>query len=325
MSDTAAAAADTPKPSINIDSFWLPRQSSTFAKEVDEAYYITLAICIGFFIIVVGAMIYFAIKYKRKRDDDRTSPVDHNFRLEIVWSTIPSLLLVWLFYLGLKGYANSQTAPNGAFEIRVTGQMWNWSFSYPNGSSTDELFVPVDRPVKLVMTSADVIHSFYVPEFRVKQDVVPGMYSSLWFTATQVGDTAVECAEYCGDGHSQMFNIVHVMDAAKFDEFYANDFDDPAHPMAPEVRGEKKYKAKCAVCHSTDGSPNTGPTFKGVWGREEKLEDGSTITVDEAYVRKSILEPQSQVVATFPHSMPSFAGQLKEKDIEGIIAFLKQQ
>lgn len=324
MSDPAPAAEAT-KPVINVDSFWLPRSGSTFSKQFDEAYYITLAICIGFFVIVVGAMIYFAFKYKRKRDDERTSPIDHNFRLEIVWSLVPSALLVWLFYLGIKGYANTQTAPNGAFEVKVTGQMWNWSYQYPDGTNTDELFVPANRPVKLILTSQDVIHSFFVPEFRVKQDAVPGMYTSLWFTATQTGDTAVECAEYCGDSHSNMLSTVHVMDPAEFDVFYANGFDDPKNPMPPAVRGEKKYKAKCSVCHSVDGSPNTGPTFKAVWGRQEQLEDGSSVTVDENYVRKSILEPQSQIVKGFPRSMPVFAGQLSEKDILGIIEFLKQQ
>lgn len=322
MSDPAAASTQAP---ITVDSFWLPRQGSTFAKQVDDAYHITLWICVFFFVVVVGAMIYFAIKYKRKSDTERTSPIDHSFRLEVAWSIVPSVLLVWLFYLGLKGFANSQTAPNGAYEIKVTGSMWSWSFSYPNGEITDELYIPVNKPIKLVMTSTDVIHAFFVPEFRVKQDVVPGMYSSLWFTATTVGSTAVECAEYCGDGHSLMLNTVHVMPEDEFKKYYDNGFEDPAHPLAPEVRGEKKYKSKCAVCHSVDGSPNTGPTFQGLFGRTEKLEDGSSVEVTENYVRKSILDPQSQIVAGFPKTMPVFAGQLSERDIEGIIAFLKKQ
>lgn len=322
MSDSVA---DAPKPVINVDSFWLPRQGSTFAKHVDEAYYVTLWICVAFFVLVVGAMIYFAIKYKRKSDDERTSPIDHNFRLEVVWSIVPSALLVWLFYLGIKGYADAQTAPNGAFEVKVTGQMWNWSFEYPNGSTSDDLYIPVNRPIKLVMTSQDVIHAFFVPEFRAKQDVVPGMYSTMWFTATQTGETAVECAEYCGDSHSMMLAKVHVMPEAEFDPFYEAGLEDPLHPDPPDVRGAKKYKSKCAVCHSVDGSPNTGPTFKGIWGREETLEDGSKVTVNENYVRKSILEPQSQIVQGFPRTMPVFAGQLKDKDIEGIIEFLKKQ
>jgi cytochrome c oxidase subunit 2 len=317
--------AETPKPHINVDSFWLPKPSSTFAKEVDDAYYITLWICVGFFVLVVGAMIYFAIRYKRKRDDERTSPVDHNFRLEVIWSTVPAVLLVWLFYLGIKGYANAETAPNGAYEIHVTGQMWNWSFSYPSGDSADELYVPVNRPVKLIMTSNDVIHSFFVPEFRIKQDVVPGMYSTLWFTATATGDTAVECAEYCGDGHSLMLNTVHVLPEEEFDKFVANHLEDPAHPLSPEVRGEKKYNSTCKVCHSIDGTRVTGPTFKGVWGRQETLEDGNTITVDESYVRRSLLDPQGQVVQGYPHTMPTFADPkvMSNRDIEGIIAFLK--
>jgi len=319
-----------PKPFIGVDDYaQLPHQSSTLAAETDRAYYITFWICVGFFVLVVGAMIIFAIKYKRKSDDERTSPVDHNFRLEVVWSFVPSALLVWLFVLGLRGYANAETAPNESFQVRVTGQMWNWSFEYPDGTQSDELYIPADRPVKLVMSSKDVIHAFFVPEFGVKQDVVPGMYSSIWFQALlhdgKGYDTAVECAEYCGDGHSKMLNIVHVMPGAEFDKFLANGLEDPAHPIPPVQRGEKKYHNKCESCHSLDGSRVVGPTWKGVWGRSEKLEDGRTITVDENYIRKSILDPQADIVDSYPHTMPTFAGQLSEKDIDGIIAFIKEQ
>ena len=314
-----------PQPQITVDSFWMPRASSTLADQTDQAFYICYYISIGFFILVVGAMIWFAFKYKRKSDDELTSPVDHNFRLEVIWSIVPAVLLVWLFVIGIRGYANASVAPNDSFEIKVTGQMWNWSFEYPDGTVTSELYVPVGRPTRLLMSSKDVIHSMFIPEFRVKQDVVPGMYSTLWFNPTKEVDTAIECAEYCGDGHSKMLNVVHAMAAAKFDEFYANGFEDPSHPMPPEQRGEKKYNEICNACHSLDGSRVVGPSFKGVWGRTEKFEDGTSGVVDENYVRQSILEPQAKVVDTYPHSMPSFAGQLKDKDIEGIIAFLKNQ
>ncbi len=312
-------------PHIDVDSFWLPHASSTLAEQTDQAFYITYYICIGFFVLVVGAMLYFAKKYARKSDDERTSPIDHNFRLEIVWSLIPSGLLVWLFILGIRGYANASIAPNDAMQVKVTGQMYNWSFEYPDGTVTQELYAPVGKPVKLLMSSKDVIHSFFVPEFRVKQDVVPGMYSTLWFTANREVDTAVECAEYCGDGHSKMMTEVHAFPVQKFDDFYANGFEDPTHPNPPEVRGQKKYEALCVSCHSIDGTRLVGPSFQNAWGRAEKFEDGSTGVVDENYVRQSILEPQAKIVDTYPHSMPSFAGQLKDKDIEGIIAFLKAQ
>lgn len=312
-------------PHIDVDSFWMPHASSTLAEQTDQAFYFIWYVCVGFFVLVVGAMIYFAIKYKRKSDDERTNPIDHNFRLEVIWTAVPAVLLVYMFILGARGYANASVAPNDAFQIKVTGQMWSWSFEYPDGTVTQDLYVPVGKPVKLLMSSKDVIHSFFVPEFRVKQDVVPGMYSTLWFNATREVDTAVECAEYCGDGHSKMLTEVHAFNPQKFDEFYANGFEDPAHPTPPEVRGQKKYEALCVACHTTDGSRLVGPTFQNVWGRKEQLEDGTSIVVDENYVRQSILEPQAKIVATYPHSMPSFAGQLKDKDIDGIIAFLKAQ
>ena len=323
---------EAPKPHIEVDSFWMPRASSTFADQTDQAYYITYYICVGFFVLVVGAMIYFAIKYKRKSDDERTSPVDHNFRLEVVWSLVPSILLVWLFVLGVKGYANAETAPNEAYQIRVTGQMWAWSFEYPDGTQTDEMFVPAGRPVKLLMSSKDVIHSMFIPEFRVKQDVVPGMYSTLWFTAKlpadgKAYDTAIECAEYCGDGHSKMLNIVHVLPAADFDALEKNTFEDPAHPLTPEQRGEKKFHHSCETCHSLDGSRLVGPSWKGIWGKQEKMNDGRTVLVDENYLRKSILEPNADIVDSYPSPspMPTFAGQLSDKEIDGIIAFIKTQ
>lgn len=311
---------------IDVDSFWMPTASSTLAEQTDQAYYICYYICIGFFILVVGAMILFAIKYKRKSDDELTTPIDHSFKLELFWSIVPAVLLVWLFVIGIRGYANASVAPNDSFEIKVTGQMWNWSFEYPDGTVTQELYVPVGRPVRMLMSSKDVIHSMFIPEFRVKQDVVPGMYSTLWFTSIREFDSStIECAEYCGDGHSKMLTEVHSMSAAKFDEFYANGFEDPNHPLPPEQRGEKKYNALCTACHTTDGSRLVGPSFQNVWGRQEKFEDGSSGVVDENYVRQSILEPQAKIVDGYPHSMPSFAGQLKDKDIEGIIAFLKTQ
>jgi cytochrome c oxidase subunit 2 len=316
---------------IEVDSFWMPRASSTIADQTDQAYYITYWICIAFFVLIVTAMIYFAVKYKRKSDDERTSPIDHNFRLEVVWSLIPSILLVWLFVLGLRGYANAETAPNEAYQIRVTAHMYSWSFEYPDGSQTDEMYVPAGRPVKLVMSSQDVIHSMFIPEFRVKQDVVPGMYSSLWFTAKLPADgkayeTAIECAEYCGFGHSAMFNTVHVLPGAEFDKLAASNFDtDPTAP--PELKGEKKFHAKCESCHSIDGSRLVGPSWKGIWGKQEKMSDGRMVLVDENYIRKSILEPNADIVDTFPSPspMPTFAGQLSDKDIDNIIAFIKTQ
>lgn len=321
----SAGAAPAEQPyTIAEEGAWLPKGSSTFAEAYDSAWSQYIWISIVFFLIVIVPMVYFAFKYKRKSETEKTSPVDHNLTIEIVWTLVPTLVLFYMFWIGFKSYADIQVAPNEAMEIRLTGQMYNWTFEYPNGVVTTDLYVPKDRPVKLVMSSKDVIHSFWVPEFRVKQDVVPGLYTTMWFQATRETTTTVECAEYCGDGHSKMLTRVYVFEEKKFDEYYANDFDDPSNPVPPAVRGKRKYEALCASCHSLDGSRIQGPTFQGVWGRKEVLADGSEVTVDANYVKSSIVNPQGQLVQGYPPTMPSFS-YLKEKDIDGIIAFLKEQ
>lgn len=321
--NAGAPQADS-KPHISVEPNHMPTPSSTIAAQTDHAYWMTVYIAIFFFVVVIGPMTYFAFKYKRKSEDERTSPVDHNLQIEVIWTLVPTAVLMYLFWLGIQGYANASVAPNEAYQIQVTGQMFNWTFQYPDGTTTTDLYVPKDKPVKLVMSSKDVIHSFFVPEFRVKQDVVPGMYTTMWFTATREMESAVECAEFCGDGHSRMLTKVFVLNQKDFEEFAANGFEDPKNPMPPAVRGKKKYEALCSSCHSIDGTRIQGPSFKGVWGRSEKLSDGSTITVDENYVRNSVLNPQGQIVEGYPPTMPAFS-YLKDKDIEGIIAFLKEQ
>lgn len=309
---------------IHEEGTWLPKGSSNFAHDYDAAWDMYVGISIVFFVIVIVPGAYFFFKYKRKREDEKTSPIDHSFSIEVIWTLIPTLVLFYMFWVGFKMWANTQIPPNESFEIKVTAQMYNWTFEYPNGEVTNDLYVPKDKPVKLLMSSKDVIHSFYVPEFRVKQDVVPNMFTTMWFTAIQETDTVVECAEYCGDGHSRMLTRAIVFEGPKFDEFYANGFEDPTNPIPPAVRGKKKFEALCASCHSLDGSRIQGPTFQNVWGRKEKLADGSSVTVDEQYVRSSLQNPQGQIVEGYPPTMPSFS-YLKDKDIDGIIAFLKEQ
>lgn len=320
---SSAAALPPAAPTINVDSVWLPRAGSTIAGEIDYAFHAITYVSIGLFLLVVVPMFYFMWKYKRKSEDERTSPIDHNFRLEVIWSVIPSLFLVWFFVLGIRGYANASVPPNEATEIQVTAQMYNWNFTYPDGTVTQELGLAVGKPVRLTMSSRDVIHAFWVPEFRVKQDVVPGQYTTMWFTPTVETETAVECTEYCGDGHSKMLTTVFVMPEPKYEEWLANGGE--MKPLPPAQRGAKKYNAICSSCHSLDGTKIQGPSFKGIYGRTEKFTDGTSAPVDDTYIRQSILEPQAKIVDGYPGTMPSFAGQLKEADIEGIIAFLKEQ
>lgn len=320
--DTQASAPAETQPHIEIDSVWMPRASSTFAEDTDYAFYFVTWVNVIFFVIVVAPMIYFAFRYKRKSETERTSPVDHNLTIEVVWTAIPTVLLIYLFWVGMKGWVSMQVPPNETYDIQVTGQMFNWTFTYPNGAVTTELYVPKGKPVKLIMSSKDVIHSFYVPEFRIKQDVVPGLYTTMWFEATRAMESAVECAEYCGDGHSKMLTKVFVLEQADFDKAAMNDF---LPDLAPVDLGKKRFQSLCSSCHSLDGSKIQGPSFKGLFGRQETMASGATVTVDENYIRESILEPQKQIVQGYPPSMPTFQGVLKDKDIEGIIAFLKEQ
>jgi cytochrome c oxidase subunit 2 len=213
--------------------------------------------------------------------------------------------------------------PANAMEVKVTAQKWFWTFNYKEGASTtNELVVPVNRPVKLLMSSQDVIHSFFVPSFRVKMDVLPNRYTTLWFEAPDAGEYDLFCTEYCGKGHSEMIGKVKVVSDAEYSNWLAS--SSAGSDLPPEEYGQELYKSKaCFTCHSLDGTPSVGPTFKGIFGRSEKMTDGSTIVVDENYIRKSVLEPQAQVVEGFQPVMPTYQGVVNNEQIDALIAFLK--
>jgi cytochrome c oxidase subunit 2 len=309
---------------IDIGSFWLPKASSTTAGQVDSAWSVVYWISVFFFVGIVGALAWFAHKYRRRKGGERLAAADHNTTLEVVWTVLPVLLLGVLFIVGLRGFAHELVAPAESLEIRVTGAKWFWTFTYPNGYTVqNELVVPKDRPVKLLMSSQDVVHSFFVPEFRIKQDVVPGQYTSMWFNATEAKSIQVECAEFCGTGHSDMLAKIVVKPEAEFKDWLDKAANEGAG-KSPVEYGQILYtKKNCFTCHSTDGSRIVGPTFKGVFGRQEALESGQTITVDENYIRESVLEPQAKVVKGYPPSMPTYKGLLKDKEIDALIAYLK--
>ncbi|MFQ6672614.1 MAG: c-type cytochrome, partial [Candidatus Tectimicrobiota bacterium] len=227
------------------------------------------------------------------------------------------------------GFKEMRTVPEGATVVQVTGRMWSWLFEYPNGKKSDVLKVPVGKPVKLELNSIDVLHSFYVPAFRIKEDAVPGMNNYLWFNPTEVGTYDVQCAEYCGLRHSYMLTKVEVLPEEDFQKWYAADgLVAKAGVEAEGVpRGLELLKVKgCLACHTTDGSPLVGPTFKGAFGRPSTVVSGGqeqTVVVDEAYVRKSMLEPQGDIVKGFPPIMPSQKGLVTEEEMQEIIAYLK--
>jgi cytochrome c oxidase subunit 2 len=249
--------------------------------------------------------------------------VSHNTMLEVTWSVIPTMLVIMIFWWGVKTYMNLIVVPRGAIEMQVSARKWMWSFEYPSGKRDSAvLHVPLNTPVKLIMSSDDVIHSFFVPDFRVKQDVVPGRYTTLWFQATQLGEHQVFCTEYCGTGHSDMWAKVIVDTPEEYQKYVTANVD--VEPTA-KVGAELFEKNACVTCHTTDGSPKIGPTFKGLFGRTEALTDGSTLTVDENYIRESIVDPTAKVVKGFQPVMPPFKGVLTDNQIKALIAFIKEQ
>jgi cytochrome c oxidase subunit 2 len=302
----------------------MPSQASTTAGEVDTVFFVIYWISAFFFALIVGLMVFFALRYRRRREGeavDRTP--SHNLALEIVWTAIPVVVSVILFVVGFRGFMDIATPPGNAYEISVTGQKWQWFFTYPNGYVTSELHVPVDRPVKLTMTSEDVIHSLWIPAFRVKKDVVPGRYTRTWFEATEPGTYPLLCTEYCGSGHSDMLSVVTVHESGRFEQWLeqaANFYD----TMPPAEAGEMLVQRKgCVQCHSLTGAAGIGPTFVELYGHEFRTRDGQTVVADDNYIRESILEPMASIVAGYEPVMPTYAGKLKDKEITYIIAYFK--
>jgi cytochrome c oxidase subunit 2 len=290
-------------------------------------------------IVITAVMIYFTIKYHR-----RHSPVGEDIHghqmLEVVWTVIPTILAFGFFWYGWEGYKIIKTPPDDAIPIKVTGRMWSWLVEYENGVQSAELTVPVGKAVKIDLASQDVIHSFYIPAFKVKQDAVPGVPGLfLWFIANQVGEYDVFCAEYCGMSHSKMLTKVHVVEPADFDKWLETEGAKVAEikkaTAAAEsgtgtnlhILGEQLAKSKgCNACHSVDGTALIGPSYKGLYGKKEVVVSGGTereVTIDDAYIKKSILDPAADLVKGFQPLMPSQQGLVSEGEIKALTAYIK--
>ncbi|HPC82371.1 MAG TPA: cytochrome c oxidase subunit II [Thermoanaerobaculaceae bacterium] len=303
--------------------FWMPPAASTTAGEVDALFHFILWLSAFFFALIVGLMVLFVVRYHRRRAARPQRSASHNTALELTWTVIPLVLVVVIFGWGFKVFLDMNTVPADAYEIQVTGQKWKWLFTYPTGHVDENLHVPVNRPVRLVMTSEDVIHSFFVPAFRVKRDVVPGRYSKLWFEAKRAGAFDIFCAEYCGSSHSDMIAKVVVHPEGEFEAWLEKE-GNVLSKLPPAEAGERLYRIRgCAQCHSVDGSAGIGPTLQGLFGETVPLAGGGTAIADENYVRESILEPQASVVAGFQPVMPTYKGRLTDAEITALIAYLK--
>ena len=304
----------------------MPPGSSTIAGDVDALFYFIFWASVFFFLLVVGLSVYFIIKYRRRSEDEEAqSHIAKNVKLEIVWTVIPIILVIIVFIWGFQTFLEMQIVPRDSIEVKVTGRQWMWMFDYPNGStSVNELVVPVDQPVKLRMSSEDVIHSFYVPQFRIKQDILPSRYTVTWFEATRTGTYDIYCAEFCGKGHSEMLGTVRVVSQDEYQNYLATGGLGDQEGMSLVELGKRMYTQRaCNTCHSTDGSPNVGPTFKNAYGHEVTLSDGSTITADANYIRESILNPKAKVVQGFEPVMPTFQGLLSERQVDGLVAYIQ--
>ena len=304
-------------------TFWMPVQGSTGAAGVDSVFYFILWIALFFFALIVGVMVLFVLRYRSRPGREPEPSQTHNHLLELTWTLIPAALTVVIFGFGFRKFLDLSTSPANAYEILVTGQKWKWLFTYPSGYVDDNLHVAIDTPVQLLITSEDVIHSLYIPDFRVKKDAVPGRYSKVWFRATVPGEHQIFCAEYCGTGHSDMLAQVVVHPPGEFEQWLATNAD-LLDKLPPAEAGARLYAQRgCSQCHSVDGAASVGPTFQGVFGHLVPLKGGSSAPADENYLRESILEPQAKIVAGFEPVMPTYKGRLSDREITAIIEYIK--
>ncbi len=334
--------------------FLLPHEASVTSSNVDWIFNGLVWLSVFCFVGITIAVVYFTVKYRARPGHKAQPSPAHNDVIETIWTVIPALICVGLFLAGWRGYVDMSTPPEHALEVQVTARKWSWEFVHPNGVKDSILHVPVNRSVRLVMKAEDVLHSFYVPDFRIKKDVVPRRYSQVWFKALEPtvaaedelpplpeGTEAVKqalaanrgkdatmtghrmfCAEYCGRDHSMMKTRVVVHTPGGYERYLAFKQEEQDQ-MPPLQRGQDVYGRLCIACHTLDGSNRVGPSFAGAFGSERTFVDGSSVTADENYIRESILNPQAKVVQGYPPSMPSFQGQLSEKEIDGLITYIK--
>ena len=288
-------------------------------------------------------MIYFAWKYRRQADT-KTEYITGSHLLEAIWVAVPTILLMVIFGWGYSVYRDMKTAPSDAYEIKVIGKQWLWTFLYDNGNTTvNELYVPINKPVKLLMTSQDVLHGFFVPNFRVKQDVVPGMYTSIWFEATVPGKHHIFCTEYCGTSHSGMIGEVIALEDQQWKDWLkgkkitgvgraGGELEGiPAEATAGQLKqlsladqGKQVFETKsCNTCHSNDGTTKIGPTWKGLYGTQVELVDGKKVMQDDNFLHECITNPDSARVKGFGPVMPTFKGVLSEQEITAVISYIK--
>jgi cytochrome c oxidase subunit II len=297
-----------------------PSSASNLAPKVDHIYFTLLALCTFVALGVCVAIIWFCVRYRRGSKADRTRPSGGPLRLEITWTVIPLFIFLAIFFWAADVFFAMSRPPADASEIYVVGKQWMWKVQHPDGRrEINELHIPVGQPVKLIMSSQDVIHDFFVPGFRNKQDVVPGRYTTEWFTPTKPGKYHLFCSQYCGTDHSRMVGWIYVMQPAEHARWLAGQ---PA-PESLGAQGERAFHMRgCSGCHAVNSTIHA-PLLDNIYGKRVPLSDGTFVTADEQYLRDSILQPNKQIAAGFAPVMPTYQGQISEDELNAIIAYLK--
>ena len=297
----------------------LPEQASTLASRVDNLYLFIVAVTAFFGVLVSVLVVYFAVRYRTNDPMAIGARITGSIPLELAWSVIPFLISIVIFLWAADVYFDLYRPPNQTLEIYSTGKRWMWKFQHLDGQSEiNELHVPVGQPVKVTFTSEDVLHSLFMPAFRTKADAIPGRYSSIWFTATKTGEFNIFCAEYCGTRHSGMIGKVIVMEQADYQAWLRGGVEGPM-----SARGERLFNdLACNTCHVTDGS-GRGPSLVAKFGSEQQLANGQSVTIDESYLRESILNPQLKLVAGYQPLMPTFQGLVDEPGVMALVEYVK--
>ncbi|MCH9662758.1 MAG: cytochrome c oxidase subunit II [Gammaproteobacteria bacterium] len=311
---------------ISNGSVWFSAPASDLAQKIDDLFYFIYYGSIFLFVAILIVLVWFIFKYRRTAKRQlATSQITHNNTLEVTWTVVPLLLCIFVFAWGFRDFLKMHVSPVNAKEIYVKAQKWSWSFEYPNDGVVvaNKLVVPVNQNIKLRMSSIDVIHSFYLPNFRVKRDVIPNRYSTIWFKPNRIGKFQIFCTEFCGDRHSFMLADLEVLSTEDYNKWIEKEKSSSWDTLTLEEVGKKVFELNCAACHSLDGSELIGPSWKGLYNQEKQFTDGSKMMADDTYLRSSIINPNEKILQGYSPQMPTFKGILTERQIDGVIEFIK--
>jgi cytochrome c oxidase subunit 2 len=299
---------------------FFPQQASEQAAQIDALYFFLVAVTAFFTLLIAVLVAVFAVKFHRKHDAEVGVAIHGSLALELLWTFIPLGICMVMFVWGAQVFFHMTRAPKGAMEIHVVGKQWMWKAQHMDGArEINELHVPIGKPVKLIMGSEDVIHSFSIPSFRVKADVIPGRYNTMWFTASKPGKYHIFCTQYCGTKHSAMIGTVTALEPADYQAWLSGG----STSGTPAEAGQKLFTdLSCVTCHM-ENAQGRGPVLKGLYGKQVLLANGQTVAMDDAYIRESVLTPQAKVVAGFQPVMPTFQGLVTEEQLLQIIAYVK--